>query len=196
MKKYKTRQLLVIFALILFFAVDSRAEEGGGKFKMGIDALERQLETGRHELLTAHKKDPQSQLVPFTTDGCSGGLSVGWEYLAGKIEKFQNHHGVRPPWESCCVTHDRPYHTGGGRQFDPEESFEARKKADLELRTCVRESAIDRVQKLMVEYDLSREEIERLYEIIADLMYRAVRIGGMPCTGLPWRWGYGWPECD
>ena len=31
---------------------------------------------------------------------------------------------------------------------------------------------------------------------IADLMYRAVRIGGVPCTGLPWPWDYGWPECD
>jgi len=20
--------------------------------------------------------------------------------------------------------------------------------------------------------------------------------GGMPCTGLAWRWGYGWPSCD
>ena len=35
-----------------------------------------------------------------------------------------------------------------------------------------------------------------VYEVIGDLMYRAVRIGGIPCSGLPWRWGYGWPECD
>ena len=34
-----------------------------------------------------------------------------------------------------------------------------------------------------------------LYAAIAELMYRAVRIGGIPCSGLPWRWGYGWPEC-
>ena len=30
----------------------------------------------------------------------------------------------------------------------------------------------------------------------ADMMYRAVRIGGGPCTGLPWRWGNGWPGCN
>jgi hypothetical protein len=35
-----------------------------------------------------------------------------------------------------------------------------------------------------------------IYQGIADLMYRAVRLGGIPCSGLPWRWGYGWPACD
>ena len=36
----------------------------------------------------------------------------------------------------------------------------------------------------------------RHHEAVASLMYRAVRLGGIPCSGLPWRWGYGWPECD
>ena len=33
------------------------------------------------------------------------------------------------------------------------------------------------------------------YEAISELMYRAVRIGGIPCTNQPWRWGYGWQQC-
>jgi hypothetical protein len=46
------------------------------------------------------------------------------------------------------------------------------------------------------DYGLSGQEVETLYAAIAALMYRAVRVGGMLCTGLPWRWGYGWPECE
>ena len=37
--------------------------------------------------------------------------------------------------------------------------------------------------------------VETLYAANAELMYSAVRIGGIPCSALPWRWGYGWPEC-
>ena len=46
------------------------------------------------------------------------------------------------------------------------------------------------------EYGLSVDQVEVLYDSIAGLMYRAVRIGGVPCSGLPWRWGYGWPACE
>ena len=47
----------------------------------------------------------------------------------------------------------------------------------------------------MVKYDVSAGTGETLYAAIAELMYSAVRIGGIPCSTLPWRWGYGWPEC-
>jgi hypothetical protein len=43
---------------------------------------------------------------PFTTDGCSGGMSRAWRILFRKP----------PPWESHCITHDRAYHPGGTRQ--------------------------------------------------------------------------------
>ena len=45
------------------------------------------------------------------------------------------------------------------------------------------------------EFALSPEAIERNFVIVGALMYRAVRVGGIPCTDLPWRWGYGWPQC-
>ena len=161
-----------------------------------VDALERQLEMGRHEQLVNLKAHAESVLAEFTTDGCSGGLSVGWEYLAGKIQQFQAKHGTRPAWESCCTGHDQKYHNGGSRQATANESFDARKEADLALKACVLKTGEERTPELVTDYNLSVREVEILYIAVAELMYRSVRIGGMPCTGLPWRWGYGWPQCQ
>jgi hypothetical protein len=161
-----------------------------------IDTLERLLEMDRHKQLIDQKNNPKSVLAEFTTDGCSGGLSVGWEYLAGKVRNFQEIHGVTPPWQACCIRHDQVYHSGGERDSNASKSFEERKRADLALRECVFITGAKRVSELKKVYHLTPEEVYRLYSAIADLMYRAVRVGGMPCTGLPWRWGYGWPECE
>jgi hypothetical protein len=186
---------LLLSGIVLFLSGNSSAKTTG-TLELSIDALERQLEMKRHDQLVMLKNDPKSTLAEFTTDGCSGGLSVGWEYLAGKIQHFHAMHGTRPAWESCCVTHDRAYHTGGPRQTTAAESFAARREADLALKTCVLETGMKRIPELSAEYTISAREVETLYRAIAALMYRSVRIGGMPCTGLPWRWGYGWPECE
>ncbi|MBW2328043.1 MAG: hypothetical protein JRF04_00210 [Deltaproteobacteria bacterium] len=195
MKLPLAAKLLLLSGIVLFFFGKSSAETTG-RLESGIDLLERQLEMKRHEQLIDLKADPKSVLAQFTTDGCSGGLSVGWEYLAGKIQHFHAMHGTRPAWESCCVTHDRAYHTGGPREASAAESFEARRAADLALKTCVLETGMKRIPELSAEYNISPREVETLYTAIAALMYRSVRIGGMPCTGLPWCWGYGWPECE
>ncbi|MEA3419987.1 MAG: hypothetical protein U9Q90_11385 [Campylobacterota bacterium] len=183
----------MLITLSLFFASTATfsAEES-----FTVDTLERMLEMDRHKQLITQKKNSKSTLSAFTTDGCSGGLSVGWEYLAGKIQGFQVNHGAIPPWQACCIKHDQAYHTGGERDNNATKSFEDRKKADLALRACVFDTGDTRAAELQKEYQLSREEVHRLYIVIADLMYRAVRVGGMPCTGLPWRWGYGWPKCE
>lgn len=186
---------------MLIFVLLSRASSWAGDATPGIlesgtDAVERQLEMGRHELLVARKAQSQSVLMPFTTDGCSGGLSEGWEYLAGRIDNFHTRMGSKPAWESCCVTHDLSYHTGGERYSTAQESFLARKYADLALKACVLSTGNQQLPILAAEHDLTPQEVEVLYSAIAALMYRAVRIGGMPCTGLPWRWGYGWPACE
>lgn len=55
----------------------------------------------------------------FTSDGCSGGMSLLWWVVFG--------HG--PDWENCCVTHDFAYWRGG--------SAEMRSDADAELWHCV-----------------------------------------------------------
>ena len=86
--------------------------------------------------------------------------------------------------------------SGGSREATAIESFEARKESNLVLKAYVLETGVKRTPELSAEYNVSAREVEILYTAIADLMYRAVRIGGMPCTGLPWRWGFGWPECE
>lgn len=52
---------------------------------------------------------------PFTTDGCSGGMTWAWQVLTGDD----------PPWQGLCVEHDRAYWAGG--------TWEQRKAADLAL---------------------------------------------------------------
>ena len=192
---FATALLLLLLVTALFLSGKSDAETNA-KLETRIDVLERQLEMGRHEQLTALKARAGSVLAEFTTDGCSGGLSIGWEYLAHKIKDFQTSHGNEPPWQSCCISHDREYHTGGLRETIAENSFQARKEADMALKDCVLQIGLKRGPELRTEYNISPRELEIIYTGIADLMYRSVRIGGMPCTGLPWRWGYGWPECD
>ena len=170
--------------------------ESAGDNSSNSDSLEYQLEIREHEALGVLKSNPLNQLSEFTTDGCSGGLSVGWQYLAGKIQKFNEVHGMQPPWESCCISHDRAYQSGGVRVTSAEQSFDQRKSADLILKSCVQRTGTDRSGELGSAYGISSKEVERLYRFISSLMYRGVRIGGIPCTGLPWRWGYGWPECE
>jgi predicted small secreted protein len=197
MRRHKRECLLLLLAALLLSGCDPAP--GGGSDATaagsGIDALERQLEIERHERLLRIKSDPGSTLAEFSTDGCSGGLTIGWEYLAANIAGFQMLHGTQPAWEDCCVAHDRHYHTGGPGKATVSESLALRKQADLELQACVRETGMARAPALSDEYGLSYGQVTALYETIAELMYRAVRIGGVPCSGLPWRWGYGWPAC-
>ncbi len=187
---------IITWALLIFPLYSSAHGEEQATSSSRLDNLERSLELGRHERLLKEKQNPDHLLSGFTTDGCSGGLSVGWRHLSRKIDFLKTVHGDLPPWESCCVSHDRLYHEAGDRSFTAEMSFEARKQADEELRGCVLDTSLARTSELSKQYGLTVEEVSQIYEVIANLMYRAVRIGGIPCSGLPWRWGYGWPECD
>lgn len=90
---------------------------------------------------------------PFTTDGCSGGLSFAWRLL------FR----MPPPWEKCCVAHDRVYWRGG--------TAAERRAADRAFLACVR---------------------KKRHPVWGLLLWAAVRVGGHPLLPLPWRWGYGW----
>lgn len=67
-------------------------------------------------------------------------------------------------WSGCCETHDLAYWRGG--------SAAERRRADAELRACV----------------LAHTG----RPLLAGLMYRGVRIGGMPLVPSPFRWAYGW----
>ncbi|MCP4386188.1 MAG: hypothetical protein GY798_33070 [Hyphomicrobiales bacterium] len=150
---------------------------------------------GRHQWFVAGRRTAGAVLVPYVTDGCSGGLSAGWAFAARALPGLAEQHGENPPWESCCVTHDRAYHSGGSPDGDADASFAARRAADVEMWQCVIGVGETRAASLMDEYGLSRDAVALLYRGIGDAMYRAVRLGGAPCSPLPWRWGFGWPRC-
>ena len=148
----------------------------------------REIEEFRMRQLQAVQTD--AEIEPFTTDGCSGNQSKSWETLARLIPGFGNEFGERPPWEACCVAHDRLYWQGR-----VDDGFNRRIAADRELEACVAATGERLAPELAVEYDVSEDSVREAFSTISELMYQAVRIGGQPCSLLPWRWGYGWPNC-
>lgn len=131
-----------------------------------------------------------SELAPFTTDGCSGNLSQNWKLLATRLPGFDEEFGDAPPWEDCCVTHDKEYWRGGAG-----DGYTRRHDADQQLRQCVVDTGVTLAPALSLKYSVTDEAVKQTFSVIADLMYQAVRLGGQPCSLLPWRWGYGWPNC-
>jgi hypothetical protein len=186
---------MVVFAAAFLYGVASRADDLTHMAEQTHDGIVFQEEIESQEALAVVKDNPVNRLSDFVSDGCSGGLSVGWQYISENIRTFHEKHGSQPPWQSCCVAHDRAYHSAGGRGMSARQSYELRLSADRTLKDCVADTADSRSAVLSSEYGSSGEEVKQLYELVSTLMYRAVRIGGVPCTGLSWRWGYGWPEC-
>ena len=158
------------------------------------EQLSRTVELPAHRWLSETRTADGVALNAFTTDGCSGGMSSLWTFVAERYPAFAEAHGGVPPWEECCVTHDRAYHDAGPDP-DPDASYDARLAADTVLRECVRETSSVRDRVLIVEYELTPEQVRAAYGAIAEGMFQAVRLGGGPCSGLPWRWGYGYPQC-
>ena len=152
-----------------------------------VAALERQ----QMQWLTEQQNKPGVVIDEFRTDGCSGGMSDTWTYVAEVYPEFAERVGKQPPWEYCCVAHDKHYWRG-----ESIDGYEKRRRADEELRQCVRDSARNQSDQLAISLGLSSQEVIEMINLTADLMYTAVRLGGGPCTGLPWRWGHGWPECS
>jgi len=140
--------------------------------------------------LAQTRQAPGAELAPFASDGCSGGLSAGWQLFAETSTRFRARYGERPPWEACCVAHDRLYWRG-----ETENGYALRQAADTELRQCVIDTGAAQAEEFAPALEKTPAEVEALFTQAAELMYVAVRIGGGPCSGLPWRWGYGWPQC-
>ena len=175
--------LLLAGALALGSAAG--AEEGTGSASW--------FELPAHRALAA-LRDAGAPLAPFETDGCSGGLSDVWTLVADRFPAFAEAHGTRAPWEACCIAHDRLYHAAGPAS-GAAASYRARLDADRGLRACVLETGEGRVPEIAAAYGVSADRVREAYGIIARAMYLAVRFGGAPCSGLPWRWGYGYPNC-
>ncbi len=154
--------------------------------------LQRSLELPAHRSLMEIAS--KSELSDFVSDGCSGGLSSSWRVVADLFPNFAEVHNEAPPWEECCVAHDLTYHNAGGAA-SADESFDARLAADEVLRSCVVEEGSRRRNDLAKDYDVSPDLIDRAYQAVGDSMFTAVRFGGGPCSGLPWRWGFGYPGC-
>lgn len=152
------------------------------------DEAAREFEELRLQQLQTVQK--RSEIAPFTTDGCSGNQSETWEFLAQRLPGFEQQFGDKPPWESCCVTHDKVYWRGV-----VVDGYMQRKRADAELKQCVIATGDKLAPQLSQQYSTTEDNIREAFSIIAELMYRAVRFGGQPCSLLPWRWGYGWPNC-
>jgi hypothetical protein len=184
---------LGLTALLLLSGVSAPWAQDAAERSTIIDGLEYRVEIGWHQRLVEVRRSAGAALSPFVSDGCSGGLSSGWVFVSAAFPAIAKYHGNRPPWESCCLAHDRLYHEGG--PLDADASFKARRVADDALRQCVIQVGEERSGQLEAAYGLSRDRIAAIYRSIADVMYRAVRLGGAPCSGLAWRWGFGWPNC-
>lgn len=154
--------------------------------------LERVLRMPSHRMLM--RSIEGGNLSEFATDGCSGGLSTAWQIVSGLFPGFAEVQGERPPWEPCCEAHDRVYHDAGGART-AQESFAARLGADRMLRQCVIETGAEHAPEIAALYGVTIEQADAAYAAVADAMFDAVRAGGAPCSGMPWRWGYGYPDC-
>ena len=190
----RARPVLLALAFVLPAAMPTAAADAAPSAGSLIEDIERLVELPAHRRLIETRSAEGVSLAPFVTDGCSGGLSAGWTFAASQVPALATLHGAHPPWEACCVAHDRAYHAAPGA--DAEASFDARLAADRAMRECVLAEGALRKPVLMAEYGLGDVAVDLLYEGIAAAMYRAVRLGGVPCSALPWRWGYGWPYCN
>lgn len=178
----------------LALAILALPHPAGAQDDTVLSDLRRGLEMPAHRALMRVANDPAAALSPFATDGCSGGLSSTWSVVADLFPDFAEAHENRPPWEACCVVHDRRYHGAGGARTAG-DSYDARLAADEDLRACVVAGGEDRVTALADHYEVSEDQVRLAYRMIGDAMFNAVRLGGGPCTGLSWRWGFGYPGC-
>ena len=120
-------------------------------------ALQLSIEMAAHRRLVEIMDEAGYTPAPFVTDGCSGGLSMAWDVIADLLPAFAETHEEHPPWEACCVTHDRAYHAAGGART-AEESYRARLAADQALRACVLDTGARRTEHLSETYNLSEVE--------------------------------------
>ncbi len=131
-----------------------------------------------------------SSITAFSTDGCSGFQSHNWSIFANTLPGFEKQFGNKPPWESCCVVHDKVYWRG-----DVVNGYARRLNADEALKQCIIATGVKMAPQLSRKFSVSEDRVKKAFSITAELMHRAVRLGGLPCSLLPWRWGYGWDNC-
>ena len=156
-----------------------------------LDEVAEAVEREQMQRLAAQQRRPGVIIKRFRSDGCSGGMSQTWGLLADSLPGFAHYAGKQPPWEHCCVAHDRDYWYG-----ETQHGVDRRAQSDARLRVCVRATGEQRSTEISQTLGLPKADIVEMINLTADLMYQAVRLGGTPCSGLAWRWGHGWPSCS
>jgi len=133
-----------------------------------------------------------TNLQPFVSDGCSANISQSWrvgvQQLSNYSESFADAYAdtVTIPFERACIEHDRAYHLGNG-------GYSGRLEADNRLRSAIISYGITNTESIQSRTNLStQEEAIYLYEVLAEAVYRGVRLGGAPCTGQAYAWGFGY----
>jgi hypothetical protein len=179
----RTLNLILLVLPSLLFPAQSEANP--------LDEATRLFEQANLKRLHAQQSRPGVSIDTFASDGCSGGLSKNWKILAAFWPELAHAIGAEPPWEQCCVAHDRDYWRG-----ESINGFDKRLQADVELRQCVEQSGQEKSAAIAQRLGISQAEVVEVFNLTAELMFHAVRIGGGPCTGLDWRWGHGWPPCS
>lgn len=170
------------------------AHAQGTVIEDAVIAVGRFVEEPQHKKLLAIMVEANRTPAPFETDGCSGGMSASWAPVASVLPGFAEAYQNAPPWEECCVIHDQAYHNAQDAN-NAAESFDARAVADQELMQCVLDDGEDRREAIATELSTRPDVVDTAYSVIAHGMFSAVRLWGAPCSGLPWRWGYGYPVC-
>lgn len=191
----RKRHMWILGFLMLLFVVAVAILFRQNIIQIPITNIQRDFEQKAHIKLIQSLRKNDRHLSAFTTDGCSGGLSKAWQTVSNLFPAFAKAHETTPPWEHCCVVHDRSYHSAGGAT-EVHESNALRLSADKSLRQCILDTGNKRSAELSTKYGLSQDQIRAAYAAIANAMYDAVRVGGLPCSGLEWRWGYGYPRCS
>jgi hypothetical protein len=134
----------------------------------------------------------QATLKPFVSDGCSGFVSKGWSMGVHELSKLfpsvdeRYSEATQIPFEEACVKHDMMYHQGDG-------GYSARLIADNQLRSDIIDYGLMHTAEIKQRAQLDSDEVAIfMYEMIAEAVYRAVRLGGAPCSGQSYAWGYGY----
>ena len=150
--------------------------------------------TEREQIIQLESTKTLTPLNEFTSDGCSGNVSLLWTQAVNtlsdvfpKIDK--NYADVQNiPFESACMDHDKLYYLGVG-------GYKGRLIADNMLREAILTYALENTEEIKARIGYETDETAIfLYESIAEFVYRGVRIGGAPCTGEPYAWGYGYSD--
>jgi len=182
-EKFFQRRTFIILAIIVFGILTY--------FSFFRTVVMNPVTEGQHMQQLAEAQEHYT-IGTFISDGCSGSASRGWSVAVEELSKVSSRfEGLYAdtkdiPFEYACIAHDKSYHTGEG-------GYAGRLLADHTLRSEIISYGIANTEKIKDRTGLrTDEEAMFLYEVVAETVYRAVRLGGAPCTGTPYAWGFGY----